>query len=169
MLLLRHGVFFSAGMLLFSMHHAGRARWKTGMLVFCLVFGLVEIAIATRTLPVGLASSLLWLASVGTIIVSIRHAEAIRRTFTKRSRLIRDLGRLSYPLYLNHYSLGTVLVPALFAAGFGAVAAFAISMTAILASSWAVMRWPEAAAQSFMRKVLFRMPEPGRTAREVIA
>jgi peptidoglycan/LPS O-acetylase OafA/YrhL len=161
-LLLRHGVFFAAGMLLFSIHRAGMARWKTGMLMLCCGFGLVEIAIATRTLPVALASSFLWLASVGAIVVSFRYAEAIHQKFAKRSRLIRDLGRLSYPLYLNHFTLGMILVPSLFAAGFGAAAAFVIAMLAILVSSWAVMRWPEAMAQSWMRIMLFGAPKPDR-------
>jgi peptidoglycan/LPS O-acetylase OafA/YrhL len=168
-LLLRHGVFFAAGMLLFSVHHAGQARWKTGMLMLCGGFGLVEIALTARTMPAGLASSLLWLASVGAIIVSFCYDEAIHQKFAKRSKLIREIGRLSYPLYLNHFSLGMILVPSLFAAGFGAVAAFAISMTAILASSWAVMRWPEAAAQSWMRKMLFGAPKPARTTGEATA
>jgi peptidoglycan/LPS O-acetylase OafA/YrhL len=168
-LLLRHGVFFAAGMLLFSVHHAGQARWKTGMLMLCGCFGLVEIALAARNLPAGLASSLLWLASVGAIIVSFCYAEAIHQKFAKRSRLIRDLGRLSYPLYLNHYSLGMILVPSLFAAGFGTVPAFAIAMTAILASSWAVMRWPEAAAQAWMRVMLFGAPKAARTTGEAAA
>ena len=168
-LLLRHGVFFAAGMLLFSVHHAGQARWKTGMLMLCGGFGLVEIALMARTLPAGLASGLLWLASVGAIIVSFYYAEAIHHKFANRSGLIRDLGRLSYPLYLNHFSLGTVLVPSLFAAGFGAVPAFALAMTAILASSWAVMRWPEAAAQSWMRKMLFGAPRPARKTRGATA
>jgi peptidoglycan/LPS O-acetylase OafA/YrhL len=161
-LLLRHGVFFAAGMLLFSIHQTGQARWKTGMLMLCCGFGLVEIAIATKTLPVALASSFLWLASVGAIVFSFCRAEAIHQKFAKHSKLIRDLGRLSYPLYLNHFTLGMILVPSLFAAGFGAAAAFVIAMSAILASSWAVMRWPEAMAQSWMRRMLFGAPEPDR-------
>jgi peptidoglycan/LPS O-acetylase OafA/YrhL len=168
-MLLRHGVFFAAGMLLFSVHHAGRARWKTGMLVICGGFGLVEIALASSKLPVALASSLLWLAAVGAIAVSFCYAEAIHNKIANRSRLIRDLGRLSYPLYLNHFSLGMILVPSLFAAGFGAVPAFVIAMAAILASSWAVMRWPEAAVQLWMRKLLFGAPEPARKIGEAAA
>jgi peptidoglycan/LPS O-acetylase OafA/YrhL len=168
-LLLRHGVFFAAGMLLFSIHHSGQARWKTGMLMLCGCFGLVEIAISTKSWPMGLASGLIWLAGLCAIIISFCSAESIERKFAKRSKLIRDLGRLSYPLYLNHYSLGMVLVPSLFAAGISAVLAFVISMTTILGSSWAVMRWPEAWAQSWMRRLLFVAPKTARTTREATA
>lgn len=70
--------------------------------------------------------------------------------------LIRALGRLSYPVYLNHYILGPVLVAALAALGLPRGAVLALALSAVLLVSYLVMAYPERVLQSAFKNEMHR-------------
>ena len=154
LLLLRHGVFFAIGMLLFSMHRYGLRPWKLAACGAFAGFALAEIAASAGGGGPALVQGLLWLVGTGAVVASVRYRDAIEGWLRGRHALVRDLGRLSYPLYLNHYTLGMVLVPSLFAAGLGPWAALLAALGAVVGSSWLVTRGPERVGQAWLRALL---------------
>ena len=74
------------------------------------------------------------------------------------------MGRFSYPLYLNHYTLGQVVVPALVAAGLSRSSVFAGSLLIISVTSYLVMRFPERILQGALRSRLQSVLARGRRA-----
>lgn len=101
LLLLRHGVFFALGIMLWvggktrRMHHV---QW----LILFSVFGAVEIWLAmdqrlgTFIFAIVICTLFAWFAFAAFQLQSLRVG----------GRGLRFLGRLSYPLYLNHYTFG---------------------------------------------------------------
>ena len=164
LLLLRHGVFFAIGMLVFSVHRHGWKRWKALALVAFGAFALAEIAASAGGGADSAVQGGLWLVGLGAVVASVRYRDAIARCLAGLHGPSRELGRLSYPLYLNHYSLGMVLVPSLFAAGLGPPAALAVSLAIVIASSWWVVRVPERWGQRALRRLLQPDPAPSRMA-----
>ena len=154
LLLLRHGVFFAVGMLLFSMHRHGATRLKVALALGFGAFALAEIAASAGGGVAGAVQGAIWLLAVAAIIASVRYGEAVERVLEGKQRVARDLGRLSYPLYLNHYTLGMVLVPSLFALGMEPTGALVAALTITVASSWLVVVGPERMGQRWLRHYL---------------
>jgi peptidoglycan/LPS O-acetylase OafA/YrhL len=155
-LLLRHGVFFAIGILIYSIFQRGFTRDKAVYVtVFCL-FGLIEITISYGAAEKVVPMLVIWLSALIVIIASVRHASEIQLFFHARHDAVRNLGRLSYPLYLGHYSIGMVLVPLLASLGLARTNVLLMSLAIIFATSWTVMYWPEAMIQRYLRAVLFR-------------
>jgi hypothetical protein len=155
--LLRHGVFFAIGILIYSIFQKGFTREKAAYIAAFCVFGLIEIAISYGAAEKVVPMLLIWLFALVVIIASVRHARAIQEFFHTSHNSVRNLGRLSYPLYLSHYSLGMVLVPLLAGLGLARINVLALSLFIVFATSWMVMYWPEAMMQRYLRTVLFRV------------
>lgn len=162
--LLHHGVFFAVGILIYSMFKDGYERRKLAYCILFGIFGMAEIStIGDMTLGVAIAANLIWLAALAFIAVSIHYRAQIQTNWNGRQEQIRNLGRLSYPLYLNHYSLGMVLVPFLAAQGFGRPEVLVLSMGFILGTSWLIMSWPEISLQKYLKHKVFAGGRPVTT------
>lgn len=151
-LLLRHGVFFALGILLY-LHLIRRSRVVSpGFLAMLIVSGIVEIAITLDAEGGSIAMALaLWLAGLAGIVGCVHFRDGIARRLSPRYRhVIRKLGLLSYPLYLNHYAFGLVLVPGLFTLGLGDTSAFVLSAAIIVSTSWFIMDGPEKALRDLL-------------------
>ena len=159
LLLLRHGVFFAIGMLLFSMHRYDATPTKIALAVGFGVFALLEIAASAGGGAEALVQGTIWLVATAAIIASVQYRVAIERMLSRAHGMSRDLGRLSYPLYLNHYTLGMVLVPSLFALGMGSVGALVTALTIVFTSSWLVVLGPERIGQQWLRRLI---PSPSK-------
>ncbi len=150
-LLLRHGVFFALGILLWSGFETGftrvALRWMTGLAAVCTI----ELGINRGSAGEAFLTIVLWWTGLAAVVASVRWGEALSRMLGFWRKPIGNMGRLSYPLYLNHYTLGMVLVPALAGQGSGRAAAFAVSLAIVVASSYAIMRYPERWAQRLLR------------------
>ncbi|MGJ8545986.1 MAG: acyltransferase family protein [Sulfitobacter sp.] len=167
--LLRHGVFFAIGMLFFSIYRSGVRPWHRGVLPLFFLFGMIEISLSAMTAPgapSALACSAVWGAGMVGIVASIRWAPGIANLLGRRTGLTRNLGCLSYPLYLNHYALGMVLTPALFAAGLGPHLALATLLVIILGTSWLIAQGPEISWQNLLKKQLWAAPPDITVRRE---
>ncbi|WP_283179983.1 acyltransferase [Gemmobacter sp. 24YEA27] len=127
LLLLQHGVFFALGMMI---HGSRRARPDIGMLCAMGVFaalGLVDIALqAGAGVGARVASVLIWLLSLAVLIRSL-HWDAPRRM----QPVLRFLGDLSYPLYLNHYTTGMAVTFLLHRAGLSGGVALCAALVAV--------------------------------------
>lgn len=160
--LLRHGVFFAIGILIFSMHRNGMRRWKLLAAIAFGLFGLIEIAVAMKDPAQRLPGILYWLVGISAIAASIYYAPAIAARADPYKWTVRMLGKLSYPLYLNHFAFGTVLVPSLFAAGFPTSAALVAGISLIFAVALIITLYLEPKGQQVLRRIL--SPQRSATA-----
>jgi peptidoglycan/LPS O-acetylase OafA/YrhL len=90
---------------------------------------------------------LIWLVALNVLIVSALRPSWISIKSDSFTRLSRQLGLLSYPLYLNHYTLGMCLVAFFARTGFSVAAIFALSLSVVFLISYFIMILPERAIQ----------------------
>lgn len=163
--LLRFGVFFSLGMTLWLSFEYGFTKGRTVLCVVWAGFCVLEIAIhaasdhtlATFVSPISLIEamslpSMLWLASVVLFLLSVRFKREIGSAIN--GRLAKKLGLLTYALYLNHYTLGRVLVYKLASAGVARPLILASVVILVFGLSWLIVTGPEPAIQRWLRKLL---------------
>jgi peptidoglycan/LPS O-acetylase OafA/YrhL len=127
MLLLQHGCFFSLGILLFRSQHQKLSRGLLLIVVLDLLAALCEIVSRANEIAgaawvheSGLQLSIwgcgLWFAAMGAMLAALR----FNRYFPANKRLrsmVRAGGLMTYPVYLLHESVGSVLDGALEALG----------------------------------------------------
>jgi peptidoglycan/LPS O-acetylase OafA/YrhL len=155
-LLLRDGVFFSAGMLLWSALRKEAPARRVGLIAVMVALCLVEINIERDTLIDGVIRTSLWLLSLGVLIVSVLKADPIGRWAGRRAGLFRFCGDLSYPLYLNHYTLGMVAVFEIGRLNLGIAATLALSLAFVFTVASLVLLGPEKVIKAWMRS-FFRL------------
>lgn len=164
MLRLRHGVFFAVGLLIWTGFDQGFTRscrvWIAVMLAFCSV----EICIDRQGVMANVVALALWWVSLGVLLLSAAQRGWIAR-YPSRVPLIRALGRPSYPVYLNHYTLLLVLVAAFAALGLPRGAVLALALSAVLLVSYLVMAYPERVLQTASKHAIYGW----HTRREVAA
>lgn len=166
-MLLRYGVFFALGMILWLGFEYGFTRNRKILGTVMATFGVIEIAIqaiseSTQAVIVSaIAPSeaamipiLVWSAGMGILIASVFFRTEIADLLKRRSALVTKLGLLTFPLYLNHYTLGRVMVYSLISAHLARPAVLAISLGIVFGSSWLIMLIPEPAIQARLRKFL---------------
>jgi len=158
-LLLEHGVFFATGMLICAAgSHAGTRRdlpWVALFLVFCSA----EIAFGRSTVSTKVVSLALWWASFGILVESARQSKWIS-LLGDCKKVLRVGGRMSYTIYLNHYTLGLVLVPTLAAYGLSRNIAFVATLVSVIIVSYLVMEFPEQAIQKRLKRLLRTVERP---------
>lgn len=158
--LFRYGVFFSAGMVLWLGFEYGFTRRRKALTFFLLFFASVEIAIQASSWPsipsleAIMLPILVWAAGMLALVGSIYYQEEIGDRLKRGSRLVKNLGLMTFPLYLNHYTLGRVLIYQLSSSNLGRYATFAIVFTAICVSTWFIMKILEPSLQGLLRKLL---------------
>ncbi len=105
LLLLHHGVFFALGMLLWDrLLRQSRARGPVEAICFMglLLAGFLQIALLSQIpLSKALWACLLFALALVGLLASVKGA-----AYVPKQKSQRFLGDLSYPLYLNHYTLG---------------------------------------------------------------
>jgi peptidoglycan/LPS O-acetylase OafA/YrhL len=172
--LLRYGVFFALGMTLWLGFEYGFTRNRRILVCFAALFGAVEIGIqaGSDSTQAVFASAIppfeaiiipIMVWSVGTmaLVASVFYRAEISDVLKPRSALVTKLGLLTFPLYLNHYTLGRVMTYGLISAHLARPAVLAISLGLICGSSWLIMMIPEPAIQAGFRKVLKLGPAAG--------
>jgi peptidoglycan/LPS O-acetylase OafA/YrhL len=145
-LLLQHGVFFALGILVFcyreGLERRSRARLGAFIGILCIgCFGEVMIS-SERDLAKNLIAFVTWFICLCVMYAGTKNAKAIDSLFGTRKYVAKYLGGLSYPLYLNHYSTGMVIIWAISSFGFPPAVTFVLAFAVVLALSAGVM-WLE--------------------------
>jgi hypothetical protein len=166
-LLVRYGVFFALGMILWLGFEYGFGRNRIMLGLVLAVFGAFEIAIqaassstqsvfisAIPPFEAAMIPILVWSAGMVVLIASVFFRTQIGDLLKPRRALVTKLGLLTFPLYLNHYTLGRVMVYSLISAHLERSVVFAISLGLVCGSSWLIMMIPEPAIQARLRKLL---------------
>ncbi|THD82187.1 acyltransferase [Aliigemmobacter aestuarii] len=157
--LLHHGVFFAIGMLVWhamSQPLTPRLRLFLGLFT---VMGLIELWLLNQpSTPRAIGSMLVWAAAMGWLLLSIR-----RPLFASRPGLMRFLGDLSYPIYLNHYTTGMATVFLLHQAGVSGLPSLVLALGVVgLASVGVVLA--ERRVRARLRPLIWPAV-PGQAAR----
>ena len=116
--LIPHGCYFALGVLMWEcLFH--RVHWRLLVVALvCILGGILEIrskSMATETyLRVAFpwqASVAIWLVAVAVIAFSVLKNAEIQDLFGRTgNKIARMLGLITYPLYLLHYRVGTILI-----------------------------------------------------------
>ncbi|WP_299822212.1 acyltransferase [uncultured Jannaschia sp.] len=158
--LLWHGVFFALGMLLRSIRSNGATRGKLAASVFLAGMCAMEIALknageaGSAAIPIAI-----WALAVGVIVWPVATGRP-RPVGSRNLNWMRQLGLLTYPLYLNHFTLGMYLVPFLAPVIGNRLVLLAMVCMLILGSSILLVLLPEQRLQDWGSRNLLRRKSP---------
>lgn len=164
LLLIKHGVFFATGVVLW-LRLVKRVRRLEPWLVIFLFGGVLQIAgeTALKFEKTGMAFSPLWPAAMWLLAMAwmwvavLRNAQ-IQRLPTWALNSLRRLGLMTYPLYLLHNVAGGAVMGALATHGLSHSVALWFAIVIVMGLSWWVSRVPEPMLQRSMR-AFFRTVE----------
>ena len=152
-LLLRHGVFFAIGMLVWRSEKEGYSALRTSLLL--LYFGAAVLQIVhqadgrSAAVPV-----MIWVGMLIFFVISLRYFRDVQRV--RWSSLLRSLGNLSYPIYLGHFAIGIHLIPALRDYVRQDLLLLLIASIVVIGLAWTVMIGPERLLQTSAKARLLR-------------
>lgn len=145
LLLLRHGVFFVFGILIWLMLHNKITRFRMGAALLCVIGGLLEIYLVTKVrgqnpaIDSDSAPYFIWLTCVLLIIASIAWNRHIHLYLAKYSSVFRTVGLITFPLYLTHSIVGGLTMLAVYQyIGNQTLALFSAYIASIMVA-WAVV------------------------------
>jgi peptidoglycan/LPS O-acetylase OafA/YrhL len=145
--LMRYGVFFALGMAIWCYSRDDVAKVSFLFFLGLVAFCLLEILYDRPGLREGGGAVLIWLISLNVLVISALRPNWISVKLEKYNAWSRKLGLLSYPLYLNHYTLGMCVVAFFARAALGLLETFALSVSVVFLVSYVIMTWPERAIQ----------------------
>jgi len=157
-LLLRHGVLFAVGMLLYQIVERQPSR---PMLLGLTVFGSACVLQVANTADAGFSPTvpvLIWLAATGMIYAGAKYGDMAAGQ--SLYPLMRPVGLMTYPLYLNHFVLGQALLPLFALWTSNSATLFLVMFGTLLANAWFMAQYPERWIQKYARKVLFQQSTP---------
>lgn len=172
--LLRHGCFFTLGVFLWLTLTKAVTAGRLVTIALCLGAGLIEIGDSSRDFlrqmgragaQTPLVPCLLFAVCILAMAASVRwNAWLCAHAGDRACRLIRMAGLMTYPLYLTHNVNGAALTHFLVTTlGFGPLAALATSCGTMVATSFAIVRWPEPIVRRILAALLARTA-PARAA-----
>ncbi len=152
--LLRHGAFFAAGILIWAQSTHGIGRRHIIYLLALLIPCSLEISILREGLLNIMVSLALWWASLALLAASVAWPTRLLRAMSPFTSALKGCGRFSYPLYLSHLTIGSVIVPAMFRLGMGQIPALIGALAIVMLLSYLVMQYPERALQKYLNSLL---------------
>lgn len=157
-LLLRQGVFFALGMLMFQAIDTGLTASRLRVIIVVAALCMLQIFNNVGEMPAALTPIAVWSVAAALIYLGARYGD---RVFTRDVRpIMRPIGLMTYPLYLNHFVLGAGLLPILAGRIENSVLLFAAMLTILLANAWFMAQYPERWAQRLLKRALLGQPAP---------
>jgi peptidoglycan/LPS O-acetylase OafA/YrhL len=160
MLLLRHGCFFSAGMITWLIWSRGWAPFRASMLLLCAIAGMLEIyeLASAKMVEIGRPLSLVTLygvfwAGMAALAVSLAFNPHAERRFGRYKDLVRRIGLMTYPLYLVHNITGVALLNLLIDFGLPRYGALVAAALAMVGTSWLITTVAEPRLAGVIRQI----------------
>lgn len=154
-----YGVFFALGIYIWMWSTGPLGRLRASFAAYTLVFCCLQICLMAGTTEIGqdlLSATMPVFAFIA--LVSLVALSAICKNsgpYPPWTRSwFRTVGLTTYPLYLVHFSLGTVLIRELAAAGMDPYTAFWLTSAAIVLLSIFIAHYLEPATQRALRYTL---------------
>lgn len=158
---IRHGCYFSLGVFLWLTLFRGATWQRIAMLAITFIGGASEIIQRARELteqcmvPIsGVAPLLVWIAALVAIFLCTRYNSELQQKLGLRGiAILRNLGLMTYPLYLIHQGFGKVMILYL-QPRLGNLLAFSLTLSIIFALSFALAVYIEPPLQKVMRSTI---------------
>ncbi|MGH6835806.1 MAG: acyltransferase family protein [Methylocella sp.] len=172
LLLLEHGCHFALGLLLWCAVKDRLTPQRLVMMTVCVATGFLQIGnTAVSEIPYGdrlpLAVPIgVWLTAVALIYLSARYNIQADHYLAPHKKLVRQIGLLTYPLYLIHKHVGGAVLFLAHRASIGFASAVVLALLASIAFSWLVTVFPEPALKRLLASCI--TPNSGR-ARKPLA
>jgi peptidoglycan/LPS O-acetylase OafA/YrhL len=160
-LLLQDGCFFALGTMLWIIRYSGLNMRRLCVTAALVGGGVLEIVAETQkanlwngypshaSVPV-----LIWLACLATLVAFVVWNDQVARLIGNRSRQIRTIGLLTYPLYLVHLPVGLTLLPKLCRLGIHPFLALVLVLSIALIVALIVAEVLEPALRASMGRML---------------
>lgn len=156
--LLRQGVFFALGMLLFEAIERGMTPARLAVIAALTPFCALQIHNNVGEAPASLVPIAIWGLATALIYLGARYGD---RLVTRDMRpIMRPIGLMTYPLYLNHFVLGAALLPILTNWIESPALTFSLLFVILLANAWVMAQYPEKWIQRQFKRVLLEPREP---------
>ena len=150
--LFRQGVFFALGMLLYQVVNRGMAR-QDMLLIFALSLACaLQIFNNVGALIPALKPIAIWAIATGLIYSGALYGDRLIKRDLRP--IMRPVGLMTYPLYLNHFILGQALLPILATRITNSAVLFLVLFSILLANAWLIAQYPERWVQKKLRQTL---------------
>lgn len=157
-----HGCHFATGIFLWLWSRGRLDTASTLGLACAIVTGVLQIQTGAakgseRTFEAvghafsGLAPTMLWLAAILAIGLSVVHKARFDALPERVRRGMRTLGLMTYPLYLLHFAIGIALLELFAAHGVPALPALAATIALLCAAAYLVCAWLEPQLRESLR------------------
>lgn len=147
-LLLRHGVFFAIGMLVWRSEKDGYSPQRGFLLAVFFAAAVLQIVLQadgrSPAVPV-----MIWGGMLAFFIISLRYNRIFQRAGW--TTVLRHLGNLSYPIYLGHFTIGMYMIPALSEHVQQDLLLLVIASVYVISLAWTVMVGPERLLQTLAK------------------
>ncbi len=154
--LLVHGGEFAVGIFLWAMFFKGVSVLRLTGLALGLAAGTLEIMnwmVRSEDRMPGVA---LWALSIAAIVASVHYNDRIDSWLGPRGQsVIRQLGLITYPLYLLHEFVGSVVMRELARHGVSQVACLGIAMISLIGAALIISRYGEPAIRKWLLAPVF--------------
>ncbi|MGU3316910.1 acyltransferase family protein [Sphingomonas sp. M6A6_1c] len=150
LLLVQHGCFFAIGAMIWIIHNWGATRSRIAIVAAFLVAGMMQIgmeavnASAWAGLPMSPVPPIVALmGALAFVVASLRWNAAAHRMLGRGTFVVRQLGLMTFPVYLLHQPLGLSLSRLQLRAGMSPGATLLVSVSVILIVAWLVVTYLE--------------------------
>lgn len=161
LLLLKHGMFFCLGVMLWVATERGWSPTRAAVALVCVAGGLAQIASVSVGPHVAPAAIAIWLAAMAFLFAAIARDDVAARLAGRAGPAIALIGLATYPLYLVHDVSGAAVMRELALAGVPRFVALALAMIAMVALALLVTRFPERWLRGLLAQI-FAGREPAR-------
>ncbi|SMQ61041.1 Peptidoglycan/LPS O-acetylase OafA/YrhL, contains acyltransferase and SGNH-hydrolase domains [Altererythrobacter xiamenensis] len=156
--LLRQGVFFALGMLLFEAIERGMTPARLAVIAALTPFCALQIHNNVGEAPASLVPIAIWGLATALIYLGARYGDRLVKRDMRP--IMRPIGLMTYPLYLNHFVLGAALLPILANWIESSAIVFALLFAILLANAWVMAQYPERWIQRRLKRFLLEPREP---------
>lgn len=158
--LFRQGIFFALGMLLYQAIDRGMTQVNLVVIAALSLICALQIFNNVGELVPALKPIAIWAAATGLIYASARFGDVLIKRNLRA--VMRPIGLMTYPLYLNHFVLGQALLP-IMKQGIANTALLFLALLAILlGNAWLIAQYPERWIQRQLKQALLGKPELAR-------
>lgn len=160
-MLLSHGVNFAAGIFLYRALTGANSRQENAVLALCICISGLSL-----TYPLSSASLVtggVWIVSLASIYFGSKYGS---RLISRDLRpVMRPIGLMTYPLYLNHFVLAQALLPAIAGAISSPPLIMLVLFGALLMNAWFIAMVAEPWCQAQFRRILQLQRSPREDTR----
>lgn len=157
LLLFQHGCQFAMGLLLWCAVTDRLTPARISLMIVCAVTSYIQIAAVASyettayldRLPLSVPMAV-WTAAVVFIYLSGRFNNLADKFLAPHKKIVRQMGLLTYPLYLVHVHIGGAVLLAAHWVSIGFTGSVALALSSAIATSWWISVTPEPALRRFL-------------------